>query len=141
MANKKRLIDVNKVIDQMQKCIDEPTYERDSIASYTFGAIIECLKQEPPVDAVELPKGKPGDYLEWDNGTGFKQIYCIYAVMICEDCVRYDLEKFSPEVNHKNIVRIMSKEQAVKEYRDRCTRERTEEEPTFTAVKGESKGE
>jgi hypothetical protein len=100
---------------------------------------VEDIDKAPTVDAVELPKGKPGDYLEWDNGTGFKKIYCIYAVMICEDCVRYDLEKFTPEVNHKNIVRIMSREQAVKEYRDRCTRERTEEEPTFTAVKGERK--
>jgi hypothetical protein len=100
---------------------------------------VEDIDKAPTVDAVELPKGKPGGYLEWDNGTGFKKIYYIYAVMICKDCVRYDLEKFTPEVNRKNIVRIMSREQAVKEYRDRCTRERTEEEPTFTAVKGERK--
>lgn len=91
-------------------------------------------------DVVELPKGKPGDYLEWDNGTGFKQIYCIYAVMICEDCVRYDLEKFTPEVNHKNIVRIMSREQAVKEYRDRCAREKAQEEPTLTAERMDGDG-
>jgi hypothetical protein len=92
------------------------------------------------VDAVELPKGKPGDYLEWDNGTGFKQIYCISAVMICEDCVRYDLEKFAPEVNHKNIVRIMSREQAVKEYRDRCAREKVQEELTMTAERMDGDG-
>jgi hypothetical protein len=54
MATEKRLIDINKVIDQMQKCIDESPYTRDSIASYTFGLIIECLKKEPTVDAVEV---------------------------------------------------------------------------------------
>jgi hypothetical protein len=54
MATEKRLIDINKVIDQMQKCIDESPYTRDAIASYTFGAIIKCLKKEPTVDAVEV---------------------------------------------------------------------------------------
>ena len=58
MATEKRLIDVNKVIDEMQKCIDESAYPRDSIASYAFGAIIECLKQEPTVDAVEVVRCK-----------------------------------------------------------------------------------
>ena len=58
MATEKRLIDVNKVIDEMQKCIDESAYARDSIASYTFGAIIECLKREPTVDAVEVVHGR-----------------------------------------------------------------------------------
>ena len=58
MATEKRLIDVNKVIDQMQKCIDESPYARDSIASYTFGAIIEALKKEPTVDAVEVVRCK-----------------------------------------------------------------------------------
>ena len=57
MATEKRLIDVNKVIDQMQECIDESPYERDSIAAYTFGAIIECLKKEPTVDAVPVVHG------------------------------------------------------------------------------------
>lgn len=122
MVNEKRLIDADALIAE---------YDRVHIGE--VGKARKLMEDAPTVDAVELPKGKPGDYLEWDNGTGFKQIYCIYAVMICEDCVRYDLEKFTPEVNHQNIVRIMSKEQAVKEYRDRCARERTEEEPTFTA--------
>ena len=58
MATERRLIDVSKVIDQMQKCIDESPYERDSIAAYTFGAIIECLKKEPTVDAVEVVHGR-----------------------------------------------------------------------------------
>ena len=62
MATEKRLINVNKVIDEMQKCIDESPYERDSIASYTFGAIIECLKQEPTVDAVEVVRCKDCKY-------------------------------------------------------------------------------
>lgn len=85
------------------------------------------------VDAVEMPKGKPGDYLEWDNGTGFKQIYHIHAVMVCEDCMRYDIEICTPVVNHPAIVRIMSREEAEKEWKKRCARERTQEEPTLTA--------
>jgi hypothetical protein len=91
------------------------------------------LADVPTVDAVVMPKGKPGDYLEWDNGTGFKQIYHIHSVMICEDCMRYELANFTPVVNHPNIVRILSKEEAEKEWKERCARERAEEEPTLTA--------
>ena len=58
MANEKRLIDVNKVIDAMQKCLDESPDKKDSVAYYTFESIIECLKQEPTVDAVEVVRCK-----------------------------------------------------------------------------------
>ncbi len=94
----------------------------------------------PKVHAVELPEGKPGDYLEWDNGTGFRKIYCIYAVMICEDCIRYDIDICTPVVNHPGIVRILSREQAVKEYRDRCAREKAQEEPNMTAERMDGDG-
>ena len=106
MANENRLIDVMR-IDLDDVDISDCT-DVDDI----FAKIEDLLDAQPIVDAVELPKGKPGDYLEWDNGTGFRQIYYIYAVMICEDCMRYDLEEFTPAVNHKNIVRIMSREEA-----------------------------
>lgn len=102
-------------------------------------AAADELAKIPPVDAVEMPKGRPGDYLEWDNGTGFRQIYHIHSVMICEDCMRYDLEKLAPVVNHPNIVRIMSREEAEKEWRERCEREKSQEEPTLTAEQGERK--
>ena len=85
------------------------------------------------VDAVEMPKGKPGDYLEWDNGAGFRQIYHIHAVMICEDCMRYDIEKFAPDVNHPNIVRILSIEEAEQEWKEMCAKAVPREEPTLTA--------
>ena len=71
MATEKRLIDVNKVIDQMQECIDESPYERDSIAAYTFGAIIECLKKEPTVDAVPVVHG------HWFSLTGMEGRLCL----------------------------------------------------------------
>ena len=71
--------------------------------------IIDRIK---PADAVELPKGKPGDYLEWNNGAGVTQIHYIHAVMIYKDHMRYDLEKFAPVVNHPCIIRIMSREEA-----------------------------
>ena len=99
----------------------------------------DWMDAQPTVDAVEMPKGKPGEYLEWDNGTGFRQIYHIHSVMICEHCMRYDLEKFATAVNHPGIVRIMSREEAEKEWHERCERERTQEEPTLTAVYGERK--
>lgn len=132
MASKKRLIDAEEL---WKKFESEPWYDnadRDEIA-------LPMVDDAPTVDAVEMPKGKPGDYLEWDNGTGFRQIYHIHSVMICEHCMRYDLEKFAPAVNHPGIVRIMGREEAEKEWHERCERERTQEEPTLTAVYGERK--
>ena len=58
MATKKRLIDVNRVINEMQKCIDESPHERGSVAHFVFGTIIESLKKEPTVDAVEVVRCK-----------------------------------------------------------------------------------
>ena len=58
MGNEVRLIDVNKVINAMQKCIDEAPVREYPIATYAFQSIIECLKQEPTVDAVEVVRCK-----------------------------------------------------------------------------------
>ena len=59
-----RLIDVNKVIDSMQECLDEYQDEKHSIAYFAFEKIIECLKQEPTVDAVPVSELKKlRDYL------------------------------------------------------------------------------
>lgn len=110
------------------------TFLADKILQSAVKAVLDNC---PTVDAVILPKGKPGEYLEWNNGAGFKQIYHIHAVMVCEDCVRYDLEKFAPVVNHPCIVRILSREQAEKEYHERCEREKADEEPSLTADYGE----
>lgn len=49
-----RLIDVNKVIDSMQKCLDESPDKKHSVGYCSFESIIEGLKQEPTVDAVEV---------------------------------------------------------------------------------------
>ena len=54
MANEKRLIDVNKVINSMQKCLDESPDKKHSVGYFAFESIIECLKQEPTVDAVPV---------------------------------------------------------------------------------------
>jgi hypothetical protein len=137
MANEKRLIDANALTEQLNEYIQE-NREENCCANNFAADVCEVLKdiyvkEAPTVDAVVMPKGKPGDFLEWDNGTGFKQIYCIHSVMICEDCMRYELANFTPVVNHPNIVRILSKEEAEKEWKERCARERAEEEPTLTA--------
>jgi hypothetical protein len=59
MANeKRRLIDVNKVIGAMQKCLDESPDKKGSVAYVAFESIITCLKQEPTVDAVEVVHGR-----------------------------------------------------------------------------------
>ena len=90
-------------------------------------------------DVVEMPEGKPGDYLEWDNGAGFRQVYAINAVMICEDCIRYDLGQFAPVVNHPGIVRFLTLEEAEREWKEMCEKLRTEEELTLTATDRERK--
>ena len=53
-----RLIDVNKVIDSMQKCLDESPDKKHSVGYCAFESIIEGLKQEPTVDAVEVVRCK-----------------------------------------------------------------------------------
>ena len=59
-----RLIDVNKVIDSMQECLDESIDEKHSVAYFAFEKIIECLKQEPPVDAVPVVRCKDCKYFK-----------------------------------------------------------------------------
>ena len=93
-----------------------PADERDKEAIETCIAVLD---DAPAVDAVELPEGKPGDYLEWDNGVGHRQIYAILSVMICKDCIRYELADFAPVVNHKGIVRILSPEEVEKMVKER----------------------
>jgi hypothetical protein len=148
MATEKRLIDANALSEKIGKMKNEITHNRGGYKYCNEDEKNEWNKLDsfdslvcdaPTVDAVEMPKGKPGDYLEWDNGTGLRQIYHIHSVMICEHCMRYDLGKFAPAVNHPGIVRIMSREEAEKEWHERCERERTQEEPTLTAVYGERK--
>lgn len=84
----------------------------------------QLIMEAPAVDAVELPKGRPGDYLEWDNGTGYRQIYSIHSVMICEECMRYELADFAPVVGHPGIVRILSREEVEKLAKERMEREK-----------------
>ena len=128
MANEKRLIDANDIkYHKRTTCGGHGLYYDETIA---YKEDIDSL---PTVDAVEMPKGKPGDYLEWDNGAGFRQIYHINAVMICKDCMRYDLEKFAPVVNHPNIARILSIEEAEQEWKEMCAKAVPREEPTLTA--------
>ena len=54
MAEEQRLIDINRAIASMQKILDDNQGAQGSVAYLTFKALIECLKQEPIVDAVEV---------------------------------------------------------------------------------------
>lgn len=119
MANERRLIDGRELLRYITKMeqlaliraydtpANSPCYQRHH-AQYTERMEFrKMLENAPAVNAVELPEGKPGDYLEWDNGTGFRQFYAIDSIMICRDCVRYALDNMAPVINHKNIVRIL----------------------------------
>lgn len=114
MATEKRLIDANEAKSKaiLLECLDG-----DGIP-YAVAAIpVITLNNIPTVDAVELPKGKPGDYLEWSNGFS-KRIFFIHAIIICADGIRYDLGEFAPFVHSSNIVRIMNREEAAKALED-----------------------
>ena len=136
MATEKRLIEVETVIEKVQKanCADCDNCNGVLCRACLVDDFISLLDDSPKVDAVELPKGKAGDYLVWDTGVGIKQVYTIDSLMVCEDCMRYELAKFAPVVNHPNIVGIISREEAEKERQERCKRERPHEEPNLTAV-------
>lgn len=73
MANEKRLIDVNKVINSMQKCLDESQDKKHSVGYFAFESIIECLKQEPTVDAVEVVRCRDCKHA-WIHPCGY--VYC-----------------------------------------------------------------
>ena len=78
MAREKRLIDVNKVIASMQKCLDEAPDKKDTVAYFAFESIITALKQEPTVDAVEVVHGR------WILTHGEDGLY--YDCSICGHC-------------------------------------------------------
>lgn len=93
---------------------------KEAAADGAYGYVdAKQIAAAPAVDAVVLPEGKPGDYLEWDNGVGHRQIYAILSVMICKDCIRYELADFAPVVNHKGILRILSPEEVEKMVKER----------------------
>ena len=58
MANDKRLIDVNKEIQKIQSVLAEHPNEQGTTAYYAFSALVECLKNAPTVDAVEVVHGR-----------------------------------------------------------------------------------
>ena len=67
MVNEKRLIDVNKVINSMQKCLDEYPDKKHSVSYFAFESIIEYLKQEPTVDAVEVVRCRDCKHCDPEN--------------------------------------------------------------------------
>ena len=85
MANEKRLIDANKVIDAMQKCLDENPHTKDTITYRSFESIIECLKQAPTVDAVEVVRCKDCKHRGDD----------VYCPMCFEECIEYEDDGYS----------------------------------------------
>lgn len=82
MATEKRLIDVNKVINSMQKCLDESPDQKYTVAYFAFESIIAALKQEPTVDAVEVVRCKDCKY--WENGKDHEP-YCNHCVSMMSD--------------------------------------------------------
>lgn len=66
-SSEKRLIDVNKVINSMQKCLDESPDKKHSVGYFAFESIIECLKQEPTVDAVKVVRCRDCKHHYWEQ--------------------------------------------------------------------------
>jgi hypothetical protein len=67
MATEKRLIDANKVINSMQKCLDKSPDQKYTVAYFAFESIIAALKQEPTVDAVEVVRCKDCKHFSEDQ--------------------------------------------------------------------------
>lgn len=85
-----------------------------------YSNTVRIINAIPAADVVEMPEGKPGDYLEWDCGMGYTRIYYIHSINIYPGGeMRYDLNKFAPIVNHPNIRRIMNRDEAEKELKRR----------------------
>lgn len=119
------LISRSALLDELQEELDfdTPMYdeEKNKLINTGLRIAVKDVKRQPAVDAVVLPKGRPGDYLEWDNGIGYRTIHRISAILICEDFIRYELAgNLAPVVNHKSIVRIISKEEMEKEIKRRA---------------------
>ena len=76
MATEKRLIDVNKVINAMQKCLDESPDKKFTVAYFAFESIITALKQEPTVDAVEVVRCK-----DCTKGEKYSNLPCYFFCM------------------------------------------------------------
>lgn len=117
MADEKRLIDANKAQAKISDLAQRLIKAGNPRTAGAIARAAEIIDEQPTVDAVELPKGKPGDYLEWSNGFS-KRIFFIHAIIICADGIRYDLGEFAPFVHSCNIVRIMNREEAAKALED-----------------------
>lgn len=114
MATEKRLIEANALIEVLRK--SHSYHAKTSREVSLLDRDIRLVKEAPTVDAVELPKGKPGDYLEWEIGTGVTRFFRISAIHIDEKTVRYDIgDGMCPVVNHKNILRFLSEKELKEE--------------------------
>lgn len=80
-------------------------------ASIPFGELEKLIDAYKDGRAPILPKGKVGEYVEWNNGIA-NRIYAIHALLICYDGIRYDLGDFAPFVDHPNIAGILTREEA-----------------------------
>ena len=116
------LIENAPAVDAVSRpVVEQIQWERDCAIQQLKDHGIPFGGIAPAVDSMVLPKGRPGDYLEWETGiVGHTTIQPIKAILICEDCVRYDLGVFAPTVDHENIVRIMSREEAEREIERRA---------------------
>lgn len=70
METEKRLVDINKVINSMQKCLDESPDKKYTVAYFAFESIIATLKKEPTADAVEVVRCNGCKHFVWDEFDG-----------------------------------------------------------------------
>lgn len=116
METQKRLIYMDDTMDKLMAYAERKHQAgHTEIANGILKAVNYIHNEISRVDAMELPDGRPGDYIIWDNGV-FRAPYYINSVVICKSgCVRYDLGAMCPVVNHKSIIRILTPEEAEEE--------------------------
>ena len=92
-----------------------------------FPAIVAAaLKEIPAVDAVELPRGKVGEFVMMDNGYG-EETAMIKGIAVTDEGLRYCFRFKSIPVDSPKIMRIMSREETEKWWED-FERERKDNE-------------
>lgn len=94
--------------------VGAPSQEK---AVYKAADVYNAVNDMPAADVIEMPKGKPGDFLLWDTGCGYQKLYAIEGVCIYPEGIFYDLGDICTVANCRDIVKIMSREEAKKELR------------------------
>ncbi len=108
-----KLIDADSLLEWLDN-LERVNRRRVSVGLKPKGLKVDDVRymvNKIPTFELTMGIGNIGDCVLWNTGVG-ERIFEIQAIEICRDGIRYDLGYICPFVNHKNIVRIMSREEA-----------------------------